>query len=190
MPRRDWTRDELIVAFNLYCRTPFGRIHLRNPESHRLGRRAGAHRLRPLPGSWRTSPASIQPCRNDKFAAQVSRTPRARKKFGKSSIVDWDALAYESQRLLALLEGCPDLRAAGFLRTRFPKVRTRAALVKTRVNQGFFRAAVLAAYRSQCCVTGLVSASTLNGEPHRAVVGRHREPHEPAKWSLLECSAR
>jgi hypothetical protein len=24
MPRRNWTRDETLVAFNLYCRTPFG----------------------------------------------------------------------------------------------------------------------------------------------------------------------
>jgi hypothetical protein len=31
MPRRDWTREELIVAFNLYCKIPFGRIHIRNP---------------------------------------------------------------------------------------------------------------------------------------------------------------
>ena len=29
MPRRDWTREELIVAFNLYCKIPFGRIHIR-----------------------------------------------------------------------------------------------------------------------------------------------------------------
>jgi putative restriction endonuclease len=32
MERRNWTRNELIVAFNLYCRTPFGRIDRRNPE--------------------------------------------------------------------------------------------------------------------------------------------------------------
>jgi hypothetical protein len=31
MPRRDWTREELIVAFNLYCKIPFGQIHIRNP---------------------------------------------------------------------------------------------------------------------------------------------------------------
>ena len=31
MPRRDWTREELIVAFNLYCKIPLGRIHIRNP---------------------------------------------------------------------------------------------------------------------------------------------------------------
>ena len=29
---KSWTRDELILAINLYCKTPFGRIHIRNPE--------------------------------------------------------------------------------------------------------------------------------------------------------------
>ena len=32
MPRLAWTRDETLVAFNLYCRTPFGKLHARNPE--------------------------------------------------------------------------------------------------------------------------------------------------------------
>ncbi len=30
MPRRDWTREELLVAFNLYCKIAFGQIHIRN----------------------------------------------------------------------------------------------------------------------------------------------------------------
>jgi predicted restriction endonuclease len=30
--RINWARDELIVAFNLYCKIPFGRIHKSNPE--------------------------------------------------------------------------------------------------------------------------------------------------------------
>jgi len=27
-----WSRDELLLAFNLYCRTPFGKMHSRNPD--------------------------------------------------------------------------------------------------------------------------------------------------------------
>ena len=27
-----WTRDELILAINLYCKLPFGRLHRSNPE--------------------------------------------------------------------------------------------------------------------------------------------------------------
>jgi putative restriction endonuclease len=38
MARRDWTREELIVAFNLYCKIPFGRIHIRTPLVIELAR--------------------------------------------------------------------------------------------------------------------------------------------------------
>src|SRR5271155_4885876 len=41
MPRRDWTREELIVAFNLYCKIPFGRIHIRNPLIIELAKAIG-----------------------------------------------------------------------------------------------------------------------------------------------------
>src|ERR1700730_12949340 len=32
MPRKNWTRQELIVAFNLYCKMPFGQYHARNRQ--------------------------------------------------------------------------------------------------------------------------------------------------------------
>lgn len=34
--QRLWTRDELILAINLYCKLPYGRLHNRNPEIIRL----------------------------------------------------------------------------------------------------------------------------------------------------------
>ena len=44
----------------------------------------------------------------------------------------------------------------------FPEGRTRETLVRARVNQGFFRAAVLAAYEARCCITGLPVPELLN----------------------------
>ena len=32
MARRNWTREETILAFELYCQTPFGKIHKENPD--------------------------------------------------------------------------------------------------------------------------------------------------------------
>ena len=29
---KDWTREEHILAFNLYCKIPFGQIHMHNPR--------------------------------------------------------------------------------------------------------------------------------------------------------------
>lgn len=36
-----WSRDELLGAFRLYCRRPFGKLHQRNPEIIALGRVLG-----------------------------------------------------------------------------------------------------------------------------------------------------
>jgi putative restriction endonuclease len=47
-------------------------------------------------------------------------------------------------------------------RTEFPEGKTRLAIVRTRINQGFFRAAVLAAYENRCCITGLSVVALLN----------------------------
>ncbi len=44
----------------------------------------------------------------------------------------------------------------------FPEGKTRETMIRTRVNQGFFRAAVLAAYGSSCCITGCSVAELLN----------------------------
>ena len=32
MASNKWTREELIIAFNLYCKIPFGKIHIHNPQ--------------------------------------------------------------------------------------------------------------------------------------------------------------
>ena len=36
-----WTRQQLLVAFTLYCRLPFGRLHARNPEIIRIAQAIG-----------------------------------------------------------------------------------------------------------------------------------------------------
>jgi len=42
----NWSRDEHILAFNLYCQIPFGTIHMGNPRiielAHILGRSVGS----------------------------------------------------------------------------------------------------------------------------------------------------
>jgi putative restriction endonuclease len=44
----------------------------------------------------------------------------------------------------------------------FPEGRTRETIVRARINQGFFRASVLAAYGARCCITGLSIPQLLN----------------------------
>nr|WP_321453804.1 hypothetical protein [uncultured Carboxylicivirga sp.] len=41
MTRTLWTREELIAAFNLYCRIPFGKISNTNPQIKYLAQQLG-----------------------------------------------------------------------------------------------------------------------------------------------------
>jgi len=68
-------------------------------------------------------------------------------------------LSYESERLLAEITGRAIVDDD---RKIFPEGKTREAIVRARVNQGFFRSAVLAAYGLKCCITGCSIVPLLN----------------------------
>ena len=157
MPRRDWTRDELIVAFNLYCRIPFGRIHIRNPEVIALAKALGRT---PSSVSWKLANfARLDPALKMRKIKGASHGSKAEEIVWNEFKDNWDALAFESQRLLA--QFVPVLPTDMFPELRAPEGLTREAMVRVRVNQGFFRAAVLAAYNSRCCITGLAVPALL-----------------------------
>jgi len=41
MERKNWTRDETVLAFDLYCRMPFGKIHDTNQDIIELAKLIG-----------------------------------------------------------------------------------------------------------------------------------------------------
>jgi putative restriction endonuclease len=151
MPRRDWTREELIVAFNLYCKIPFGRIHTRNPLVLELAKSIGRS---PSAVSWKLANfARLDPALKKRNIAGATHGAATEVEVWNEFNENWEKLAFESERLLGEMSGHVSELAEEA--KQFPEGTTRAALVRTRVNQGFFRAAVLAAYGARCCITGL-----------------------------------
>ena len=71
---------------------------------------------------------------------------------------NWEQRTFESERLLEQMTG----RNTANEIQEFPEGRSREAFVRARVNQGFFRSAVLAAYGARCCITGLSITKLLN----------------------------
>ncbi|MEE8337349.1 MAG: HNH endonuclease [Dehalococcoidia bacterium] len=147
-----WSREDLILAFNLYCRIPFGRIHLRNPEiidlANLLGRTPGAVSYK-LANLSRLDPA-LQ-------ARGIRGAPHG----ARADVDIWDefaaggeALAFESERLLAERAGRDLLPPDAAELDQLEGVE-REVLLRTRVNQGYFRRMVLARYNFECCITGL-----------------------------------
>lgn len=149
-----WTRDELILAMNLYCKLPFGKLHSGTPEiiklSELIGRTANsvAYKLVNL--------ASLDPslqARGIKGAANASKLD---KEIWNEFYLHWDILPYESEKLLASFKHTTVEILNDIVEEELPKEgKTRDAIVKVRVNQSFFRKSVLAAYNCTCCITGL-----------------------------------
>lgn len=147
--RRGWTREELLVAINLYCRIPFGRIHARNPEIIQLAEKLGR-----TPGSVSyklANFASLDPSLDRRGAGNVSKLDR---EVWNEFFEDWDRMVFESERKTAELFGRhpADDETSG---VKWPEGEMREMTVRARVNQAFFRKMVLSNYDQTCCITGL-----------------------------------
>ncbi len=153
--RKPWTRDELMLAINLYCKTPFGRIHMRNSDiielSNNLGRTPGSvsYKLANF--------ASIDPTIDRKGAVNVSKLDR---EIWNEFFADWEAMILESEARMAQLkkteskvEESDDYLAKDG--------ETRSAFVQARINQDFFRKMILTSYNNLCCITGIDNAGLL-----------------------------
>ena len=151
----NWSREEHIIAFNLYSQIPFGSIHMRNPKvielAAVLGRKVGSVSYK-LANFARLDPA-LQ-----------ARGIRGMTRGAKGEEAVWDEfashseqLAFESERLLAQRLG-QSIEAVAEIEVDDlpPPGLEREAIVRLRVNQSFFRRRVLSAYHHRCCVTGLL----------------------------------
>lgn len=160
MPRRDWSRDELILAFNLYCKTPFGRIHNRNPEIISLAKNL---RRTSSAVSWKLANfARLDPSLSLRSIKGAAHGGKLEISIWNEFSGDWEKLGYESELLLAKLTGKRIEEIADIDgETLPPEGKEREAIVRLRVNQNFFRSSVLAAYGCKCCISGIRSPELL-----------------------------
>lgn len=161
MPSNKWTREELILAFNLYCKIPFGTIHIHNPEIISLAKILGRT---PSAVSWKLANfARLDPSLQDRNIAGASHGSKLDAEVWDEFSHDWERLSFESERLLAERTGKQVEDITEIEIVDLPKAgKERETIVKVRVNQSFFRRAVLAAYDFKCCVTGLEIPELLN----------------------------
>jgi len=152
--KNNWTREEHIIAFSLYCQIPFGTIHIRNPKIKELARLLGRS-----VGSVSRKLANFS--RLDPFLQQrgIKGLPHGAKgeeEVWNEFVEQPEALAFESQRLLAQRIGISIEEVSEVETDDLPMGgKEREAIVRVRVNQSFFRRRVLSAYCFKCCVTGL-----------------------------------
>lgn len=166
-----WTREQLLLVMNLYCRIPFGRQHSRAPEVVELAARLGR------------TPGSVAMKLNNFTSLDPEEALRGVKGLPSASNLDkqvwaefqnnWEEMAAESESLWqsVVAKGLP-LEEHGKVepterkeRSHKPKIivlpqdvhqgpTEGERTVKVRYAQDFFRRAVLAAYNIRCCISG------------------------------------
>jgi putative restriction endonuclease len=152
--QRLWTREELILAINLYCKLPFGKLHSRNPDVIQL---AGLIGRTPSAVAFKlVNFASLDPSLQARNIKGASNTGKLDAIIWNEFFQNWEDRAFESEKLLARSKSIPLEKVIDLKEEELPKEgKTRQAMVKVRVNQNFFRKAVLAAYNDTCCITGI-----------------------------------
>jgi putative restriction endonuclease len=146
-----WTRDELILAINLYCKLTFGQLHSRRPEVKELailiGRTADAVALKLVNFS------SLDPSLTQKGMLNASKLDR---QVWNEFYDNWASALLESEKLLAEKKHTTIEKLNKIEIDDLPKEgREKEQLVKVRVNQSIFRTMILATYNNKCCITGI-----------------------------------
>ena len=177
MPRpSDWTRDQQLVALRLYMRTPFGRLHGRNPEilqlAARIGRTPGALAMKAC------NFASLDPAFRRTNRTGLTGASESDRALWAEFAADAERVAAEAETTFARLD--PARAARDEAEVRVPEGETDALrLVRARRVQSFFRAAVLTSYDCRCAISGLALPELLVAShiiPWHASVERRADP--------------
>lgn len=157
--QKRWTRDELILTFNLYCKTPFGKLHSRNPEVTELAALIGRS---PNAVAFKlVNFASLDPSLKKRGIKGASNHSKLDKQVWDAFNDNWEELAFESEQLKAQLYGKGQGANDFVQEPGITEGKEELRLVKARVNQHFFRSMIMAAYNQTCCITGIGIPSLL-----------------------------
>lgn len=153
--RNLWTKEELILAFNLYLKIPFAKMSSRNKEvihlANLIGRTPNSIALRLV------NFASVDP---------VLKARGIKGMDGGTKIVQpiWDEFYHNQEELVFLSEQILAKKENTSIENKYQDIlfdikdlkgETAIRQVKTRVNQSVFRQMVLANYSSKCAITGI-----------------------------------
>ena len=158
--RIPWTRQQLLVAFSLYCKIPFGKMHSRNPEiikyAELLGRTPSALAMK------LTNIASLDPAITTTGRKGLKGASKADRQMWEEMQIDWENFVIQSEKAIGeVITQAPMEKNSILDEQALPEKqqdysgRNRVIQATTRVGQNFFRKAVLSAYDYKCCITGL-----------------------------------
>jgi putative restriction endonuclease len=151
MHKNNWTREETIIAFNVYCKIPFKRSSKFNPTVIKY-----AELIDRTPSALNMKIGNIgrlDPELKKQGIVGLKHGSKLEEEVWEEFNGDWESLAFESEALIAKLS---DKSIEEVVEIEDIKEGVdKEVLVKQRVNQNFFRSTILSSYYFKCCITGL-----------------------------------
>ncbi len=151
--KKAWTRQQLLVAFSLYCQMPFGKLHSRNPDiikyAECIGRTPSALAMK------LTNIASLDPAITSTGRKGLKGASEADRDMWKNMRGNWESFVLESEKALAMVTGSSVQENEQDEKPIDYSGENKSVQTTVRVGQSFFRNTVLSAYNGKCCVTGL-----------------------------------
>jgi putative restriction endonuclease len=152
--RNNWTREELVLAFNLYCKLPYGQFNNRNADIKTL-----ADLIKRTPGAVAyklVNFVSLDPKQKLLGRKGATNIGKLDKVIFQEFTENFDEMFYESEDLLLTkieedkpkpnIEKLIDENKKGEYKIRETKVR---------INQDYFRTIVMSNYTNGCGITGI-----------------------------------
>lgn len=178
-PSNKWTKEQLKLAFHLYCQLPFGKLHKGNPEIIRL-----AQVIDRTPSSVAmklVNFASLDPAITSTGRKGLDGASSLDREIWAEFHADWERLALECEIVRRSIdpESIADEADELLIPDDFTG-ETRQVVAEQRIKQSFFRRAVLSSYGGRCCMSGV-------SEP-RLLVASHIVPWKTDKLNRLNPS--
>lgn len=163
----NWSREQLLIAFNLYCQLPFGKLDQRNPDIIRfaalIGRTPSALAMKLV------NIASLDPVITESGRRGLVGASKLDRAMWDEMQRDWSKFALESQSTVdALVRQNDATLVAPFVTEDTEEdsdisysAENKTAQTQVRVGQHFFRRAVISAYSGRCCITGIAHPNLL-----------------------------
>lgn len=154
--RKNWTRQELVIAYNGYCKIPYGRFNNRSAEVNELakiiGRSPGAVAFKLV------NFVSLDPKQKELGRKGATNVGKLDKLIFEEFQDDFDKMYLQSELLIQQKIGENKISNSKTKEIDLDlnkKGETILRTVKNRKNQDYFRKLVMTNYSDECAITGI-----------------------------------
>jgi len=181
---KNWTREETMLAFELYCIIPKGKDTIHNEEiitlAKIINRTVNSVKLK------LQNFKSYDPSYTKEGKVGLNHGSKLDEEVCNAFFQNWDDLIFETNNIKERL-GIAKLDNKEQNNIEIPLAKEKNVLRKERIGQYFFRQALLAAYNNKCCFTGLSITELLRASHIKpwAVSNNFNEKTNPRNGLLL-----